>query len=229
MTTWENRDVTNNHLLPYVDSATAPEEVSAALTTLPFERNIFKVHSQILSMHFSNDSYTDRPQMVANAPTFFPTFMKLLTCAWSPQRSLRSKDWQLAVLRTASLLDAPYEWDVNEPVARVFGYTEEQLAGLRSGDLSSTELFSDRQRLISAVVEDLCLRDRVNKDTVLKAKEVLGDEALMDLFFTQSIYAFLARTMNSCLIDFDEPIPGLLETLRKYNAPIIERESTYTD
>jgi hypothetical protein len=43
MTTWENRDVTDNHLLPYVDSSTAPDDVRAALKTLPFERNIFKV------------------------------------------------------------------------------------------------------------------------------------------------------------------------------------------
>ncbi|KAL1994988.1 hypothetical protein VTN49DRAFT_1175 [Thermomyces lanuginosus] len=209
MTTWENRDVTNNHLLPYVDSSTAPDDVRAALNTLPFERNIFK--------------------LLANAPTFFPTFMKLLTCAWSPNRSLRSKDWQLVVLRTASLLDAPYEWDVNEPVARVFGFTDAHLAGLRSGDLSSTELFTDRQRLISAIVEELCLKNRVRTELVEKAKEVLGVEALMDLFYTQGIYAFLARTMNSCQIDFDPPIPGLEEQLRKYNAAIIEKESKYTD
>jgi hypothetical protein len=37
-----------------VDSATAPEEVSTALKTLPFERNIFKVHSHILSIVFCN-------------------------------------------------------------------------------------------------------------------------------------------------------------------------------
>ncbi|KAA8642721.1 hypothetical protein EYZ11_011146 [Aspergillus tanneri] len=91
------------------------------------------------------------------------------------------------------------------------------------------ELFSDRQRLINAVVKYLCLRNRVNKDTVLKAKQVLGDEVLMDLFYTQSIYVFLARTMNSYLIDFDAPIPGLEDMLRKYNATIIERESAYTD
>ncbi|KAA8642720.1 hypothetical protein EYZ11_011147 [Aspergillus tanneri] len=101
MTSWNNRDMTNNLLLPYVDSAMSPEEVSATLKTLPFERNIFK--------------------LVANAPTFFPTFVKLLSRAWWPQRSLRSKDWQLVVLCTASLLNAPYEWDVNEPVARVLG------------------------------------------------------------------------------------------------------------
>lgn len=43
MTSWDNREVTNNHLLPYVDSSTAPEHVSTALNTLPFERNVFKV------------------------------------------------------------------------------------------------------------------------------------------------------------------------------------------
>lgn len=55
MTSWDNRDMTENHLLPYVDSATAPEEVSAALKTLPFERNIFKVHSHILPMVFCDE------------------------------------------------------------------------------------------------------------------------------------------------------------------------------
>lgn len=155
--------------------------------------------------------------------------MKFLSCAWSSQRSLRGKDWQLTVLRTASLLDAPYEWDVNEPVARVFGFSDEQFALIRKGDFSSPKLFTDRQRLIAQVVEDLCLGPKVDENVVLQAKKVLGDEALMDLFFTQGIYAFLARTMNSCKIDFDEPIPGLEDALRKYNAATIEKEQQYTD
>lgn len=43
MATWGNTTVTNQHLLPYVDSASAPEEIKQALQTLPFERNVFKV------------------------------------------------------------------------------------------------------------------------------------------------------------------------------------------
>jgi len=168
-------------------------------------------------------------QLTANAPAFFPTFMKLLTCSWSPDRTLRSRDWQTIVLRTAATLHAPYEWDVNEPVGRVFGFTDEHLKYLRSGDLSSTEPFTDRQRLVSSIVEDLCLKDRVPEEKVRRAKEVFGDTGLMELFFIQSIYAFLARTMNSCKIDFDEPIPGLLDILRKYNGPAIEKENLYTD
>ena len=42
MASWNDRTVTNEHILPYVDSKTAPPEVAAALNTLPFERNVFK-------------------------------------------------------------------------------------------------------------------------------------------------------------------------------------------
>lgn len=43
MASWTDKTVTNNHILPYVDSNEAGPEVAAALRTLPFERNIFKV------------------------------------------------------------------------------------------------------------------------------------------------------------------------------------------
>jgi len=43
MASWDSKEVTNEHLLPYVDSKTAPPDVAAALNVLPFERNVFKV------------------------------------------------------------------------------------------------------------------------------------------------------------------------------------------
>jgi hypothetical protein len=48
MASWNSRTVTNEHLLPYVDSSTAPPDIKAALQTLPFERNIFKVRQSKL-------------------------------------------------------------------------------------------------------------------------------------------------------------------------------------
>lgn len=101
MSSWTNREITNHHLLPYVDSETATPEVAQALHTLPFQRNIFK--------------------LLANAPAMMPAFMKLLSTCWSEERTIRSKEWQIAVLRTAWLNNAPYEWGVNEPVAACFG------------------------------------------------------------------------------------------------------------
>ena len=204
MASWNDRTVTNNHILPYVDSKTAPPAVAEALTTLPFERNIFK--------------------LLANADTLFIPFMKLLSSCWGEGRALKSSEWQLTVLRTSSLLDAPYEWDVNEPVSRAFGYSDEQLALVRSGDLSSTKLFTDRQRLIGEMVRELVEANGVSEANMVKARQTLGPKAAMEVMIIHGIYGMLARVMRSAKIDFDPEIPGLLDILKKFNAKAIEVE-----
>lgn len=64
-----------------------------------------------------------------------PAFMQLLSSCWSERRSLRSKEWQILVLRTAWLNDAPYEWDVNETPAMCFGFGQEEFKAIKEGDL----------------------------------------------------------------------------------------------
>lgn len=170
-------------------------------------------------------------QLLANAPVFFPTFMKLLGCCWSPERTLRSTDWQVVVLRTAATLNAPYEWDVNEPVARIFGFTEEQFSALRNAkEPLPPALFTKRHLLISRFVEEVnSPANRVSEPTMQELKATFGDTGVTELFYTNAVYGFLARFMNSAKIDFDPPIPGLEDMLRKFNAATIEKEKAYTD
>ncbi len=79
--------------------------------------------------------------------------MTLLSSSWSENRKILPSEWQTTVLRTAATLDAPYEWDVNEPVARVLGLTDEQFAALRNPKEPLPEsLFTPRQRLIARIV-----------------------------------------------------------------------------
>lgn len=156
--------------------------------------------------------------------------MNLLSSAWSEQRQIRSTDWQLIVLRTAATLNAPYEWDVNEPVARIFGFTEEQFAALRKAHEPLPEgLFTARQRLLGRIVTTLGRENKVDEDTIVEAKKTFSDEEITEIFYVQGIYSFLARFMSSARIDFDEPIPGLEDQLRKYNAKTIEKEKQYVD
>lgn len=168
-------------------------------------------------------------QLLANAPTFFTPFMKLLLTVWGQDKGIRSTDWQVIVLRTASLLDAPYVWAVNEPAARIFGFGDTKLQYLRSGDLSSKELFTDQQRLVSQMVDEMVRRDKVTEPTMMKAKEILGDDGTMEVMITHGVYALLAKVMNSAKIDYDPPIPGLEEILTKYSANAIETENSYKD
>jgi alkylhydroperoxidase family enzyme len=231
MASWDNRTVTNEHLLPYVDSSTAPPDIKAALQTLPFERNVFKVKASSPPYQFPTEtacvSKTNRgdPQLLANGTVSFKPFMALLTTLWSKDRKIRSSEWQLVVLRTAANLDAPYEWDVNEPVARIFGMGDEHFRALRDVGRELPEgLFTERQRLIGIFVDQLSRGDRVDGEMMGRMKGVFSDEEIMELFYAQGVYAFLARMMNSCRIDFDPPIEGLEEMLRKVNAEAIEKE-----
>ncbi|KAL8408915.1 hypothetical protein RB594_007376 [Gaeumannomyces avenae] len=205
MASWDNRGITNEHLIGYVDSSTAPPDIQAALKTLPFERNVFK--------------------LLANSTVSFKPFMTLLTTMWAEDRKIRSTEWQIAVLRTAATLDAPYEWDVNEPVARVFGIADAQFAAIRDTKKPlPADLFTPRQRLAARLIEELSGNNVVGPETMKEAKALFGDEEIMELFFVHGVYGFLARMMNSCRIDYDEEIPGLLDILTKYNAKAIEKE-----
>ncbi|KJZ77828.1 hypothetical protein HIM_03005 [Hirsutella minnesotensis 3608] len=207
MASWNDRIVTNEHLLPYVDSNTAPADIKAALQTLPFERNVFK--------------------LLANGSVSFKPFMTLLSTMWHEDRKIRSTEWQTAVLRTAATLDCPYEWDVNEPVARVFSFTEDQFAALRNTKEHLPEtLFTPRQRLVGRMIGELSGSNKVGPQTMEEAKALFSDEEIMEIFYTHGVYGFLAKMMNSCRIDFDEPIPGLLDILSKYNAKAIEKEKS---
>ena len=209
MASWPDLTVTSRHLLPYVDSKAASPDIAAALNTLPFERNIFK--------------------LLANGQSLFVPFMTLLSSCWGPNRAARPSDWQLIVLRTAALLDAPYEWSVNEPVARLLGFGDARLAAIRAGDLSSTKLFTDRQRLISRIVEESVEKNIVSEETIVKAREELGAEVTMEVMLIHGVYGTLARVMQSARIDYDPEIPDLVEMLSKYNAHAIERERKYAE
>lgn len=149
---------------------------------------------------------------------------------WAKDRKIRSTEWQLAVLRTAATLDAPYEWDVNEPVARVFGMSDAQFAALRDvGNKLPEGLFTERQRLIGQFVDQLSSNSKVDPETMKTMKTKFSDEEIMELFYTHGVYSLLARMMNSCRIDYDPSIPGLEDMLRKYNADAIEKEKQYND
>jgi len=209
MSSWTDRVVTNNHILPYVDSSTATPEVAKALKTLPFERNIFK--------------------LIANADSLFVPFMGLLSSCWAPGRALRGTEWQLTVLRTAWLMDAPYEWDVNEPAARVFGLDDDMFKDIRGkdrkpqGELTHPR-FTARHKIVYTMVNELVAHDKVLPETMTKAKQIMGDKATTEVIIIHGVYALVAKTIRSAQVDFDPEIPGLLDALRELTATAIKEE-----
>ena len=150
--------------------------------------------------------------------------MKLLACNFSPSKALLPSEWQTVVLSTSVALNAPYEWDVNAPVAQLLpGWTPERFQAIRTHQSSSPSL-THRQRLILDFVFEIANRDKVGQGRMKELQDHFTNEEVMEIFIVHGIYATLARTMNSCQIDLDQEIPGLNQMLAKSFAKDIERE-----
>ncbi|KAL2140866.1 hypothetical protein VTI28DRAFT_3157 [Corynascus sepedonium] len=196
---------TQNCLVPYVDLQAVPQEVAAAITHLPYRRNIF---------YLLGHSHGSFPRLMSVYANFFD----------GSRRILPLLDWQLVVLRISAVLDAEYEWDVNAPVARINGMPEEKLTALRrtadragntEAALASEPLFTERDRAILRLVDEQLATYNNTKQTVDNAKRLLSVEELVEVYIVLGVYVLIARITKGLRIDLDGEIPGIEEHLKK--------------
>lgn len=127
---------------------------------------------------------------------------------------------QLIVLRTATTLGAKYEYDVNLPVAELYGMGDEKIAAMGCSAQSVRDgagPWSARDRLILRVVDEQLAGYTNEPQTVRDALEVLGTEHLVEVLVVLGTYAMIARVINGLRIDDDQPIrpEGLEEMLKR--------------
>ncbi|KAK3307744.1 AhpD-like protein [Chaetomium strumarium] len=193
---------TQNCLVPYVDLETAPAEVAAAITHLPYRRNIF---------YLLGHSHGSFPRLMGVYANFFD----------GNRRILPLLDWQLVVLRISAVLDAEYEWDVNAPVARINGMAEEKFAALKrtarggAEALARETIFTERDRAILQLVDEQLATYNNTEETVQQAKKLLTVEELVEVYIVLGVYVLIARITKGLRIDMDGEIPGLEEHLKK--------------
>lgn len=188
-------------LIPYVDAANAAPAVRDKLKVLPFRRNIF-----LLLGHSSG---------------LFPPLMGVIGgCFDSNVRRLPLLDWQLIVLRTATMLGAQYEYDVNIPVARVYGMDQAKVDAI-DAKMSAEEVkdgkgpWTVRDRIILRIVDEQLATYTNEEETILAARKILTVEELVEVLIILGTYALIARVIRGLKIDDDAEIPGLEEMLKK--------------
>ena len=169
--------------LPYVDPASASPEIREALEVLP-PLNIFRT--------------------VAHADTAVRPLLRL-GGAILGQGELDPRRRELAILRTAAVTGAEYEWIQHEAIARTTGASDEQMAAVKAGDLEADGL-DDDDRLVLLCAEELLRNDTIGEATFAAARERLSDREIVELILTVGYYRMLAGVMNSVAIDLDEPL-----------------------
>ena len=141
-------------------------------------------------------------------------------CFDSNVRRLPLLDWQLIVLRTATMLGAQYEYDVNIPVARVYGMDQAKVDAI-DAKMSAEEVkdgkgpWTVRDRIILRIVDEQLATYTNEEETILAARKILTVEELVEVLIILGTYALIARVIRGLKIDDDAEIPGLEEMLKK--------------
>lgn len=153
---------------------------------------------------------------LAHADAAFPPLMELTASLWN-DAVLDQRQRELAILRTARLVDSAYEWMHHVEVARMVGVTEEELNAIDVGRLDLAP-FAEADRLLLEAVPHI-LEHRRSEDHVFDAlRAVFSVRELVELHLVVGLYATIAGVVS----DFDvalEPRSGAFELQHDERGP----------
>jgi alkylhydroperoxidase family enzyme len=179
--------------LPYVDPATASEEVRTLLERLPVSLNVFR--------------------MMAHAETGFRPLVTLGTAILGRQK-LSPKLRELAILRVANLSAARYEWVQHVPIARATGATAAQIEALERGD-AAAPCFDALERSVLRFTTEVLRDVRASEATFADLAEHLTPQEIVELILAVGYYMLIARLLETTAVDLDPPAgTAIVDALR---------------
>jgi alkylhydroperoxidase family enzyme len=122
--------------------------------------------------------------------------------------ALTPRDRELAVLRLAWLLKAPYEWGEHVGISkRLAGFIDEEIEWVMVG--SSAPCWNDRDRAIIRAVEELLDTAMISDETWNTLAKHLDERQLLELPILIGQYQGVAYLQNSIRATLNEGNPGL--------------------
>jgi AhpD family alkylhydroperoxidase len=148
---------------------------------------------------------------LANADKVFTGWMlagrAILT---SPVVPLRLRE--LVVLRTACLMDCPYELGQHKDVARTAGLSSDEINAILSESHWQEGYFNGVELAVLHLTTELLTTRQVSAEVFDHVHQVLGSEATVEVLMVINRYSGLALMLNALEVDLDEsarlPIPS---------------------
>ena len=147
---------------------------------------------------------------LANAEKVFTGWMLAGQAALtSPVLPVRLRE--LVVLRTAYLMDCPYELGQHRDVVRTAGVSSDEVNAITSESDWETADFSPAELSVLHLTTDLLTARSVSAPVLDQMHMALGSEATVEVLMVINRYPGLALMLNALEVDFDEsarlPIP----------------------
>jgi len=170
-----------------------PEEMTEQARELTLERGNLNVY-----------------RALANAEKVFTGWMLAGQAALtSPVLPVRLRE--LVVLRTAYLMDSPYELGQHRDVARTAGLSRDEINAITSESDWQESHFSPVEVAVLHLATELLTTRSVSAEVFEQVHTALDSEATVELLMVISRYAGLALMLNALQVDLDEtarlPVP----------------------
>jgi AhpD family alkylhydroperoxidase len=155
---------------------------------------------------------------LANAEKVFTGWMLAGRAALtSPVLPVRLRE--LVVLRTAYLMDCPYELGQHNDVARTAGVGSDEITAITSESDWQTGDFNPVELAVLQLTTELLTTHRVCAAVFGQVHKALGSEATVELLMVINRYAGLALMLNALDVDLDETarLPTIPQARRNAN------------
>ncbi|MET0239765.1 MAG: carboxymuconolactone decarboxylase family protein [Sphingobium sp.] len=183
-----------------VDRASVAEEVQAATN---------KLRGGVVGDHapLPLDVIPEIMFVMCRFPVLWDRIMALSLHLQSETGALPVRDRQLAILRTAWLLQAPYEWGEHVRHSKACGLSDEEIERVITGSAASG--WTDHERAILTACEELRQDVFVSDATWATLSESFDDTQMVELLVLIGQFTSVAYLQNSLRLRLEAKNVGL--------------------
>jgi 4-carboxymuconolactone decarboxylase len=130
--------------------------------------------------------------MLIKSPELLKRYL-MMTDYLRQKTSLPRRLNEMAILLEARLWDAQYEWWAHEPLARKAGVPEAIIADIRDGKHPAA--MQPDEAIVYDVVTELLNKRQLSDDTFGKARQMLGEQQVVDLVAVTGFYVMVSAVV----------------------------------
>ena len=174
--------------IPYIEKNNAPPDIAEVFSKM-------ESHGARVSNVW---------KMAAHAPSTLLHFMRMGNALLSKTR-LDPKLREMAILRTAAILDCAYERRWHAMFGKEMGMTDEQLDSIK--DWANSSAFNEIEQAMLLFTDEIAKDARVKDATFSTLAKHLDKGMMMELTQTVGFYGMLARMLLTFEVDLDDEAP----------------------
>lgn len=143
-------------------------------------------------------------KIAAHSPSTLLHFIRMGNALLTKAR-LAPKLREMAILRTAEVLDCEYERRAHTMFGKEVGMTDEQIRAVK--DFENSRAFNEVERAVLRFADEVAQKGRVKDETFSTLARYLDQGMMVELALTVGFYGMIGRLALSFQVDLSEAPP----------------------